>query len=76
MQKGERNSSPFFAIFALSRSEQPLVRFAQQRLAPRERCVQLCFAFKPGGVIRPPGAFELTPRLYSPVLRAASEILL
>jgi hypothetical protein len=43
-----------FAIFAASLGEQALLLPAWPRLAPRERCVQRPFAFKPGGVILSP----------------------
>ena len=42
-----------FCNFAASLGWPELLLPAWPRLAPRERCVQRCFAFKPGGVIRP-----------------------
>jgi hypothetical protein len=67
MQKGELDSSPFFAFLLRRQLSNPYCGLLQQRLAPRARCVQLCFAFKPGGVIRPlrssmSSHFACTPR--------------
>jgi hypothetical protein len=68
MQKGELDSSPFFAFLLRRELSNPNCGLLHQRLAPRARCVQLCFGFKPGGVIRPlPEPFELTLRLYASV---------
>ncbi|SRR6266436_2902433 len=43
------------------------------RRAPRERCVQLWFSSKPGGVMLPPAPDELMVPIYSCEVRSASE---
>ncbi len=43
------------------------------RRAPRERCVQLWFSSKPGGVMLPPEPDELTLLIYSCKVCSASE---
>jgi len=60
-----------FCNFAASLGWPELLLPAWPRLAPRERCVQLCFAVKPGGVIRPlrssmSSHLASTPRLDRP----------
>src|SRR6266851_10285280 len=45
------------------------------RRAPRERCVQLWFSSKPGGVMSPPELYELTSHVYSSDSLNASEEL-
>jgi hypothetical protein len=44
-----------------------------ERRAPQERCDQLWYGSKPGGVIVPPELLELTTCLYARDLRIASE---
>jgi hypothetical protein len=49
-------------------------RMFRERRAPRERCDQLLFSSKPGGVMIPlPEPDELTPCLYSPNSLIASK---
>jgi len=45
----------------------------RERLAPQERCAQLSFSSKPGGVMSPPELDELTTTVYADAKRIASE---
>ena len=65
-QKGPRLCQGPFAIFAASLGWPELLLPALPRLAPRERCVQRCFAFKPGGVIRPLRSSMSSPSASTP----------
>jgi hypothetical protein len=72
-QKGEPDGPLFAKLLCRLRSAQT-TRMFRERRAPRERCDQLLFSSKPGGVMIPlPEPDELTPRLYSPNLLNASE---
>ena len=68
--KGPQYRGPCF-VLAVSCCEQFLLRPVHPRLAPRARCVQLCFASKPGGVIKPlrssrSSQLACTPRNWRP----------
>ena len=58
-KRGNRAVPPFFNL--LCRLGSALIaRMFRERLAPQERCVQLWFSSKPGGVMSPPELFELS----------------
>jgi hypothetical protein len=72
IKKGEPHGSPFFGLMCRLRSAQK-ARMFRERLAPRERCVQLWFSSKPGGVMSPPELNELSSPVYSLFSSIASE---
>jgi hypothetical protein len=73
-EKGEPNGSPFSILLCRLGSDANRASVFGRR-APRERCVQLWFSSKPGGVMSPPKLDELTPNDYSSDLWNASEEL-
>jgi len=60
IKKGEPGGSPFFPNWLCRLRSAPSARMLRERLAPRERCVQLWFSSKPGGVMSPPELMELS----------------
>jgi hypothetical protein len=52
---------PLFANWLCRLRSAPRARMFRKRLAPQERCVQLWFSSKPGGVMSPPELMELSP---------------
>jgi hypothetical protein len=71
IKRGSR-AAPLFDFLCRLRSAQN-ARMFRERLAPRERCVQLWFSSKPGGVMSPPELIELSPLVYSLAVIFASE---
>ena len=64
-ENGERVALPVFYFAVSSRKRRKTERVSGRR-APRERCVQLVFRSKPGGVMLPSEArFELTAQVYA-----------
>lgn len=64
---------PFFADLLCRLGSALTARMFRERLAPQERCAQLWFSSKPGGVvIIPPELVELTGPVYSRAGRKAS----
>ena len=63
---------PIFRWLCRLGSDADCVRVFGRR-APQERCVQLWFGSKPGGVMLPPEPDELTLLIYSCEARSASE---
>ena len=55
-QKGEPLGLPLFYFAVSSRKTALTTRVFRKRRAPRERCDQLSFCSKPGGVMLPSGA--------------------
>jgi hypothetical protein len=72
-KNGEPGGSPFFANLPCRLGSALNARMFHERLAPQERCVQLYFSSKPGGVMSPPELNELTPPVYSLSASIASE---
>ena len=53
-------AAPLFANLLCRLRSALTARMFRERLAPRERCVQLWFSSKPGGVMSPPELIELS----------------
>ena len=73
MQNGEPEGSPFFQFAVFASEATPNRARVFGRRAPQERCVQLWFSSKPGGVMLPPELDELSPHVYSCDVGNASE---
>jgi hypothetical protein len=67
-QKGEAARLPLFANLLCRLGSALIARMFRERLAPRERCVQLWFSSKPGGVMSPPELLELSPAGVLPII--------
>jgi len=64
-QKGGAGRLPLFANLLCRLRSALTKRMFQERRAPQERCVQLWFSSKPGGVMSPPELLELSSPMYS-----------
>ena len=65
MKEGEPGGSPSLPNLLRRLRSALVARMFRERLAPRERCVQLWFSSKPGGVMSPPELLELSSPMYS-----------
>ena len=64
IKRGSRAAPPFAILLCRPRSALT-ARMFRERLAPPERCAQLWFSSKSGGVISPPELVELSSLVYS-----------
>jgi hypothetical protein len=71
-ENGEPDGSPFSILLCRPGSDADCA-YVFGRRAPRERCDQLWFSSKPGGVMLPPEPDELTLLIYSCARLGASE---
>jgi hypothetical protein len=71
--KGGAGRLPLFVILLCRLRSALTARMFRERLAPRERCAQLWFSSKPGGVMSPPELIELSCLIYAPATSFASE---
>ena len=72
-QKGGTGRFPPFFNLLCRLGSALIARMFRGRLAPQERCAQLWFSSKPGGVMSPPELLELSSLMYSLAALFASE---